>query len=88
MGPFFLCLLLVSRARAFKYSEGGFSRAYGQMGPFLGRARERRKDLNKSSAWRVLVHARAHTAAARYYYYKYKKYPSYNVINGHFKVLS
>ena len=36
MGPFFLCLLLVSRARAFKDSEGGFSRAYGQMGPFLG----------------------------------------------------
>ena len=35
MGPFFLCLLLVSRARAFKDSEGGFSRAYGQMGPFF-----------------------------------------------------
>jgi hypothetical protein len=40
MGPFFLCLLLVSRARPFKDSEGGFSRAYGQMGPFLGRANQ------------------------------------------------
>jgi hypothetical protein len=52
----------------------------------LDNARERRKDLNKSSAWRVRVHAHAHTAAVRYY--KYKKYPSYNVINGPFKVLS
>jgi hypothetical protein len=55
----------------------------------LDNAKERRKDFNKSSAWRVRVHARARAAAARYYKYKkYHKYPSYNVINGPFKVLS